>query len=174
MKKTVLASLVAVAMIPAFSYAADGKIDFGGEIGGQTCKINNGNPNMSVTLPKVSASSLATAGQTAGNTVFTVKLTECNPATGGARVFFEAGPTVDLATGRLKLDTSSTAKNVQISVANTNGDEIKIGQPNGATNPFISIASGSADLTYLARYYSQGNAQAGTTKTNVMYTIEYQ
>jgi major type 1 subunit fimbrin (pilin) len=174
MKKTVLATMFAVAMVPAFSYAADGKIDFTGEVTGQTCKINNGAPNMTVALPKVSTTTLKDAGATAGNTVFTIKLTECSPASGSARAYFEPGPTVDLATGRLKLTNTDGAKNVQIGLANTSGEEIKIGQSGSTTNPWVSIGSGAADLPYLARYVSLGSAEAGKVASNVMYTIEFQ
>lgn len=174
MKNVFMGLVIASALVPMMSHAADGRIDFTGEITGQTCKINDGNPNMTVTLPKVSTTALKDDGATAGNTVFSVKLTECQPNSGGARVFFEAGPTVDLATGRLNL-VGSTATKVQVGIANAEGTDIKIGQPNGSANAFTTINNGSAELTYLARYVSNGGGTtAGTVKTNVMYTIEYQ
>ncbi|PRE84487.1 fimbrial protein, partial [Burkholderia gladioli] len=61
-----------------FVFAADGTITFMGNVTAQTCTINgngSGSKNFTVTLPTVSASSLATAGATAGATPFNIALT---------------------------------------------------------------------------------------------------
>jgi len=39
---------------------------------------------------------------------------------------------------------------------------------------YVPIASGSANLTYLAQYVATGAATAGAVTTSVTYTIEFQ
>ncbi len=85
MQKSLIAALLAcAALAPAAAFAADGTITINGAVTAQTCTINGGTPNFTVTLPKVSTSSLATAGTKAGATQFTIALTNCTPASGNA------------------------------------------------------------------------------------------
>jgi len=178
MKKTIISSVLAVAALaPIASFASDGTINFTGAVTSQTCTINGGTPNFTVTLPKVSASSLSTAGAKAGQTAFTIALTGCSPASGNARAFFEAGTNVDLISGRLNIATGGgNATNVQIGLATTTGTDIKIGASSGAQNTtYVPIsAAGTANLSYLAQYVATGAATAGATTSSVTYTIEFQ
>ena len=100
----VLATAIAVAAaMPAVSQAADGTITFTGQITSQTCTIsgNGAGKNLTVTLPTVSTSALATAGTTAGRTPFNIALSNCTPNSGNVSTYFEPGATVDTATGQL-------------------------------------------------------------------------
>jgi len=175
MTKSLIASLLAVAaLVPAACFASDGTITINGAVTAQTCTINGGTPNFTVTLPKVSANSLATAGTKAGATQFTIALTNCTPASGNARAFFEAGPNVDYTTGRLNVAAGGAA-NVQVGLATTAGADIVIGAASDSQNTaYVPITSGSANLTYLAQYVATGAATAGAVTTSVTYTIEFQ
>jgi len=177
MKKTIISSLLAVAALaPVASFAADGTINFTGTVTDQTCTITGDNgTNYTVNLPKVGASSLASAGNKAGATPFSIKLSNCSTSATGARANFEIGANVDTSSGYLKnTSTGSTAAtNVQIGLAAQDGTEIKL----NATQPttFFPITNKAANLTYLAQYVANGGAAgAGAVTTNVQYTIVYQ
>ncbi|MFL9880063.1 fimbrial protein [Herbaspirillum rhizosphaerae] len=178
MKKTIISSLLTVAALaPIASFASDGTINFTGSVTSQTCTINSGSSStFTVSLPKVSASSLATAGAKAGQTAFTIALSNCSPASGNARAFFEAGTNVDPVSGRLNIATGAgNATNVQIGLATTAGADIKIGASSGSQNTnSVAISGGSANLSYLAQYVATGAATAGATTSSVTYTIEFQ
>lgn len=176
MKIKLLTSLAiaAAATASSFAHAADGMITITGSLTAQTCTINGGTKNFTVALPKVSASSLATAGNTAGRTPFTIALTSCSPTTGTVHTYFEAGPTTDTASGRLIVDAGG-ASNVQISLLNgADQSAIKAGSPNATQNSKpVGINSGAATLQYYAEYYATGKATAGAANTRVMYTLAY-
>jgi major type 1 subunit fimbrin (pilin) len=179
MKKSILVSLLAVSSLaPLAAFASDGTITFTGEVTGQTCTINGGQPNFTKVLPKVSSSVLGAAGQTAGGINFPIQLTNCTPASGGARVFFETGPNVDTTSGRLNIATGSgQATNVQVQLLNSTGGAIVAGAASGSQNSgnYAPISSdGKATLYYGAQYYATGAATVGLVSTSVTYSIEYQ
>lgn len=185
-------------------HAVDGTITINGQITDQTCKINGKTPpaNFIVNLPKISQSALKEQGDTAGATLFSIKLTEC-PATlsGEVKAHFEPGITTDYANGTLHAYTpiadtdistadapvsgipsrsaATKASNVQVQLANTDGTAIKIGDASdgakGATLVAGTDGNKSATLNYLARYYKSGTTavSTGTIVTYVMYSIVY-
>ncbi|ASU37512.1 fimbrial protein [Herbaspirillum sp. meg3] len=172
MQKSIIASFLAIAALaPAAAFASDGTITINGTVTAQTCTINGGSPNLAVTLPTVSTSALASAGQTAAPTPFTIALTACNPNSGNVRAFFETGSNV-LATRRLK--NNGTATNLEIGLLNTDNTPIAIGAASGAQGTSsVAISSGSANLTYMAQYVATGTVGAGTVTTSVTYSIEF-
>lgn len=170
--------LAGAATATQFASAADGTITFSGNVTAQTCTINgNGSSsnNFTVTLPTVSTSALASAGQTAGRTPFSIALTACTPASGNVRVYFEPGPTVDTSTGNLIL-ASGGATNVQIGLLNADLTAIKLGAADASQNSkSVAIsATGAATLPFYAQYFSTGTATAGAANSSVMYTLAYQ
>jgi len=177
MKTKLLTTLIIAGSAAAsqFAEAADGQINFTGTVTAQTCTINGGTSgNFTVALPKVAASSLAAAGQTAGRTPFTISLAACTPKTGAVRAFFES-PNTDAATGRLKLDAGGSS-NVQIGLLNgSDQSPIKLGMAEATQNSLpATLADGVATLSYYAMYYATGAATAGAANSRVMYTIAYQ
>ncbi|MFQ1062882.1 fimbrial protein [Bordetella trematum] len=173
--------------VPA-AHAVDGTITINGEITDSTCKINGKTPpaNFIVNLPKISTSALKTKGDTAGATLFSIRLTECPASlTGEVKAYFEPGVTTDYDSGALYAytpvtgtDTSTAdsplgsipsrgsatkAADVEIQLANTDGTAIKIGAAtNSAKGSTLVAGTGtdtkkSATLNYLARYYKSGN-----------------
>lgn len=180
MKNTkLLAALIVAgtAMGAQFAHAADGTITFNGQITAQTCTINgngSGAKDFTVTLPTVSASTLSSAGNTAGRTGFKIALTGCTPNTGNVHTFFEAGPTTDATTGNLIVNAGG-ATNVQIGLLNSDFSAVKAGFADASQNSkVVAIATGSATLPYYAQYVATGAATAGVANSSVMYTIAYQ
>lgn len=177
-KTTVFGALImaaGAALVATNASAADGLINFEGEITGQTCTINGGTgQNFTVTLPKVSGNSLATAGSWAGRTAFNIRLSDCDPAVGPVAVYFEPGAETDAATGRLNVDRGpGLATNVQVALLNSDATDIRVGsaQHNSKSS---NLVAGAATLNYYAQYYSLGSATAGNVRTRVNYTIVYQ
>ncbi|MBO1014694.1 type 1 fimbrial protein [Achromobacter sp. SD115] len=177
MKKNLLTAALAIAGLATFAsaHAADGTIEFTGNITANTCAINGGNggENFTVALPTVSAKTLETAGATAGRTPFKIALTNCTDDQ-PVSVHFEGGPTVSQETGRLTVDAGGANK-VELGLLNNSFGEIKagaaIGQQNSQT---VTLAGGKADLDYFVEYHSLGGATAGAANSRVQYSISYQ
>lgn len=179
MSKTLFAVVAGSAILLAgasAANAADGTIDFTGSISGNTCVINGGASakDFSVALPPVSASSLATAGSSAGRTPFQIKLSACAPATGKVAALFEAGPSVNITSGRLVPDVGGASK-VEIGLLNDSYGHIQVGAAQATQNSqVVDIAGGAATLNYSAQYESLGGATAGAVKSRVQYSLTYQ
>ncbi|MDF3839161.1 fimbrial protein [Cupriavidus basilensis] len=177
--KTKLFSTMIAAGVIAISQnalASDGTITFNGNITAQTCTIASsaGGKDFTVVLPTVSTSILAAAGQTAGDTAFSINLSACSPNSGPVRTHFEAGSTVN-AQGRLLQQAAGTATNVDIQLLNGDSTVIKAGDPDASQNSKpTAIASGSATLPYIGRYYATGTSTAGTVTSFVTYSLAYQ
>jgi len=160
----------------AGAHATDGTITFTGDVTAQTCTItgNGGAANFTVALPTVSASSLASAGATAGRTPFNIMLTNCTPSSGTVHTFFEQGPTIDTTTGDLILNAGGAA-GVEIQLQNQDLSAIALNQSDASQNSLpATINSGSATLNYYAQYIATGAVTAGAADSSVMYTMTYQ
>lgn len=158
--------------------ATGGTITFKGEITSPTCIINGGNggENFEVGMPKVSTAALREAGNTAGDTKFNVTLSGCGYTGGKVRAHFEEGATVDVRTGRLKLqegDDDASAANVQVELGNADGTAISVGEDQ-ATAYFPIDDAGAANLEYVARYYATGKSKAGMVRSQVTYVLQYE
>ncbi|UXN35668.1 type 1 fimbrial protein [Avibacterium paragallinarum] len=179
---TLIASSLAFASNMAFAETnnggAVGTVTINGEVVDATCTVEGtSGADVTVTLPKVSKSLLASQGQTAGDTTFTIKLKDCSPNTGTVRTYFYNNETNVSTNGRLINQDSSGSKagNVTIQLANLDGSAIDITKDvsgQGVTED--SISGGKATLSYLARYYAEGQSTAGKVKGVVKYMIAYQ
>lgn len=159
-------------------YAVDGTINIIGKVTDKTCKVEgNDGKNYNLVLPTVSTQSLTKSGDVAGRTQFTLKLSECSE--GKVATYFEPGPTVDAASGRLINQKAGGAENVQVQLLGNNFKPIPVlavdksnAQPN---SQWIDVvANGSGDLHYYAEYYATGQSKAGDLTTSVQYTLIYQ
>lgn len=183
MKAKLISALIvaASAMGAQMAHAApDGTITFTGNITADSCKINGGSApqNFAVTLPTVTTGDLPADGATAGSTGFRIALTNCPASVTSVHTFFEAGPTVDLGTGRLI--TTGGATNVQLELLNKdNVTVIKAGASDGMSagqqkSVPVTVVSGAANLDYYVRYHATGGAAgAGGANSTVMYDISY-
>lgn len=178
MKKTLLsavmiASFGVAAIAPQSALASDGTITINGQINAATCTVAvTGTSGSTVTLPTVATSVLGAAGNTAGQTAFSIGLTGCSSGVTKAATFFEAGPNVNAA-GRL--NNSGVATNVNVQLVNSDGTTpIVIGTaaPSTGVGSF-AVTSGAATLNYFARYYATGAAGAGTVATSVTFSMVY-
>lgn len=173
--KFIISTLAAVVLLPTVAAAApDGNINFTGSISSQTCDIsvNNGSKDGSVTLPNVVSALLASEGQVAGATAFSIDLKNCATKDGNVRAFFQAGSNVDAVTGNLK--NNGTAKLVQVQLLDATGKALKAGNESqrSSTNAQV-LKDGAATLNYSAQYFATGKAEAGVVATAVEYSVDY-
>lgn len=166
------------ALFATRAHAVSGVINFTGEVKTNTCKINaanDGSANISVTLPPVSAGALSVSGATAGYTRFAVNLTDCHKnSSSSAYVYFEPRANADPVTGHLKLDTTSSAGAVQISILDANDKAIPLSSPAQNATPVPIAADGTATLNFATQYVATARAQGGTASAQVYFTIVYQ
>ncbi len=169
-----VSALCALFTLPQ-AMAADGQIDFKGQITGNTCNINGGSPDFDVVMPPVSAQALAQTGASAGRTPFTIRLTECLPDTGDVMTYFEPGPTVNPLTGRLLVDTGAgQATRLEVGLLNDNHQAMDVSKGIGDQNSqTVALVSGAADLNYFAEYVATGTVMPGQVNTRILYSIAY-
>lgn len=163
-----------------FASAADGTINFNGELLSQTCTIAvDGvvSPTVAtVTLPTISTSLLTTAGQAEGRTGFNIQLTNCVGAATTAAAFFNSGATVDPITGNLN-NMTGTATNVQLQLVDAQGGAaIQAGNTNQRTQTTRNTidGTGAANMPYAVQYLATGATTAGTVISSVTYNVDYQ
>ncbi|WP_114238885.1 fimbrial protein [Dyella sp. C9] len=199
MKKTLISTaLVAVlglaGLAPMAASAADGTITFNGEVTDTTCTITGGGAatgsgNITVTLPTVSASALASNGQTAGDTNFSLILgggTNCaDGKTAALWIETSQTPALDVATGALKNQAASGAGNVEVRMVNpANSQPINLGINAQVTSgetviaannqPAAEISGNTATLNYIAQYLANGgSATPGAVTTYLTYSMQY-
>lgn len=179
MKKVAIAALVATVGLAAGTAHADStSLNFTGQVTGATCNIDGngqGTNNFSVQLPALSASALSAAGSTAGSTGFTIALTNCTPATGNVRTFWQGANT--LPDGNLVNNGTAPKVEVQLVDYNSGMHTINTSQPDGSQNSYaVALSSGgNATLKYAAQYASPaGGAGPGSVSTSVTYSLVYQ
>lgn len=177
-KALTLAALVC-ASGAQFANAADGTINFNGELLSQTCTVSVGgvvSPAIAtVTLPTISNSLLDVAGKAEGRTGFDVTLSGCTGTATTAAAFFNSGSTVDPATGNLN-NTTGTATFVQLQLIDAvTGNVIQAGNTNQKTTTSRNtLAAGGVRMDYAVQYFATGAATPGTVLSSVTYNIDYQ
>lgn len=177
-----LSAVIASACFASSAMAADGTINFEGELVATTCDITvDGQPSPAmVTLPTVSVATLAAAGQTTGTTGFTIGLENCQgvTATNTAAAFFENGSTVDFNSYNLinTAAAATAATNVQLQLLDQQtGTKIKVGNSDQTVNTTrFDISSGSTVLPYSVEYYATGATTPGLVESAVNFSIDYQ
>lgn len=176
MKRALRAALVAVGFMSSSAFASDGQINLNGEVTAVSCTINGGAYNRTVRMPTVNATVLSTLGASAGYAAFNIPLRGCaSSAVNTALVHFEAGPTVDFATGNLT-NQAPGGSNVQVQLLDGNNyNVLRLNAGAGAQGltPVV-ISMGSADVNLVARYIAAtGPATAGPVSTYVTFSIAY-
>jgi major type 1 subunit fimbrin (pilin) len=173
MKKALIALAASATVLTSLNtLAADGTVNFTGEISSQTCTVEGnatGATTKTVTLPRVSASSLATVGQTAGRTAFSLALTGCTGSS--ALVRFEPGASIDAATGNMTNQTA-TGSNVQIRLLNAAFAPINLQTNDGSLS--TAITANAATLKFFAEYVAaNAAATAGQVTSAVQFSMDY-
>ncbi|MBK5414366.1 fimbrial protein [Pseudomonas sp. TH31] len=178
-KAIALAVLVSATGVQ-FANAADGTINFNGELRNQTCTIAVDGvvtPAVAtVTLPTISTGLLTTSGEVEGQTGFNIQLTNCVGTATTAAAFFNSGATVDPASGNL-LNMTGTASHVQLQLVDQQGSAvIQAGNTNQKTKTTRNTidATGAANMPYTVQYFATGTTTLGTVVSSVTYNVDYQ
>jgi len=173
MKKILLVAAAAAGLAsiaPAFAAEGNGTITITGKVTGTTCVIAN-NGAVTVLLPNVSTTSLATSGSTSGRQAFAINLSGCAANT-KATAYFEPGASIDPATGNLRNATGGTyATNVQVQLYNADLSPINLFTNNAKQ---VTLTGTSGAVNFYAGYYATGQATAGDVSSSVIYTMQYQ
>jgi major type 1 subunit fimbrin (pilin) len=174
MKKSILFGLVSAAVIGGFANAAnaaDGTINFTGEIIDQTCTIDTASRNLTVDLGRVSKSSLDGAtGKKSSPTAFQLKLTNCPSTVKAAAIKFDG--TADSNNNTLLKLTQETgvATGVGIEIADMTGTPI----PLYTASADYPLVVGDNTLNFVARYVSTKAAvTTGPAKGVTQFTFNY-
>lgn len=179
MKRPLLPTLVAaVSIFAGHAYAADGTINFQGQLTATTCTVvvNDQASPVTVTLPTVSTSQLTTAGQTTGQTGFNIQLTACSGTSTTASAFFNNDSNVDPTTFNLKNTATGGAQQVQLQLYDAqNGNAIKVGDTSQltATSQIALNATGTTTLPYGVQYYATGATTPGIVTGQTTFNINY-
>ncbi|MCC8395679.1 type 1 fimbrial protein [Paraburkholderia sp. MMS20-SJTR3] len=173
---SLLAGLMASALLGSINAQAQSApsvtLNFTGTYVPTTCPLIS-SPDMTVTLPTVSAQSLSEPGAVAGSTPFSITM-QCPSGVTGARVYFESGPAADSVTGYLNpqnAGNAASATNVQVMLANADGSPIRIGD-RSTMNVIPVTSTDPTQANFIASYYATGRATAGTVSTFVTYVVE--
>lgn len=177
--KSRIFAAVLVAAAAQSAFASDGTITINGVVTATTCVINGtAGGNVTVTLPTIQATALPAVNATAGTTRFTLNLTNCTGPATRVAAYFEAGATVNVGTGNLKVDAGAgTATGVEIALLDSDGaTKIQLGVDAASTNGAkpVTINANSATLNYFAQYVRTGAVGPGTANSRVLYSLNYQ
>ena len=176
MKKSYLLalSLISAAALPLVSHASDGTITFAGQLNSTTCTVSSGTSgSFTVTLPTLATTELAASGAVGGSTAFSIAVSGCTTNT-TATAYFESGPNVDTASGRLS-NASGTATGVDMQLLTSTSSVITMGAANGSQGTTAATLSGNAatQTFYLQYYATSATPAAGTYIATFTYTLVY-
>nr|WP_241391464.1 fimbrial protein [Serratia proteamaculans]ULG18709.1 fimbrial protein [Serratia proteamaculans] len=151
--------------------AADGTINFTGNITDTACTVDTASTNQTVNLGTVATTAFSAAGSTASPTRFTINLNTCPAAVKSANVRFD-GNTNSANSNILALNSDQTATNVGVALYEQNSSTlIPVGNP---TENVTLSSTNSNTLTYIAKYYSTATpVTAGTANSTATFTIAY-
>lgn len=131
-----------------------------------TCTVST--PTLTVALPTISKTAVASAGATAGLTPFTLSFTGCSSSPSGFSVTqtwsFTTGPASNV------IANTGTATNVHAQILDSTLTPIT----NGGTTSFtVPAAGGASTQQFYARYYSAGSGSAGSVSGTATFTLTY-
>ncbi|WP_436876623.1 fimbrial protein [Siccibacter turicensis] len=175
MKKNVLS--VAFATVTALSassvFAADGTVNFSGEIIDQACTVDIGTNNtLTVDLGKVAKSSFAAVGDDASVTKFSMKLKACPESITAAKVKFD-GPN-DLTDSSLLALTTETGVATGVAIALMTADKTDLGLNSVNAYSYALKPTVENTLDFYAAYRSTAAAVvAGKANSTATFSINY-
>ncbi|YCI83123.1 fimbrial protein [Enterobacteriaceae bacterium] len=175
MKKNVFAvAFATVAVLSASSVlAADGTVNFTGEIIDQACTVEIGTSNtLTVDLGKVAKSSFAAVGDDASITKFSMKLKACPESITSAKVKFD-GPN-DATDSSLLALTSETGVAKGVAIALMTADKTDLGLNSVSDYSYALKATEENTLDFYAAYRSTAaTVVAGKANSTATFSINY-
>ncbi|HCT9109858.1 TPA: fimbrial protein [Proteus mirabilis] len=173
MRKSFIAMLIATTSIFVANnaLAADGTIDFTGEIIDNACELAAGSDALKVNLGKVSKTALPSAGVTAAATKFTIKLINCPATVSTASVKFDAKSYSGDDTVIALKQESGVATGVGIQITDDTNTVVPLFT---ASKTYPLKEDGENNLDFRARYIAKTDSvTAGLANANATFTINY-
>ncbi|MBB6663258.1 fimbrial protein [Proteus mirabilis] len=173
MRKSFIAMLIATTSIFVANnaLAADGTIDFTGEIIDNACELAAGSDALKVNLGKVSKTALPSAGVTAAATKFTIKLINCPATVSTASVKFDAESYSGDDTVIALKQESGVATGVGIQITDDANTVVPLFTAS-KTYPLKEGVENNLDIR--ARYIAKTDSvTAGLANANATFTINY-
>ncbi len=171
-KNKILLSALAFAtsLVAQQALAANGVINFTGEIVKSACDVTSGSKNIDVQLGKWPTTALASAGQTTSPQSFKINVTNCDAGNYTVRL---DGTAVDSGANSDLLAVTGGATNVGIQVTGLNNKVVPLNKAltDGYTFTSDSQGNGVADLK--AFYKATGAATEGQANAVANFSIEY-
>lgn len=167
-----LAGLVSVLFMQAAS-AANGTVNFTGEIVKSTCDVVSADKNKTVVLGKYPTSAFPTTGSTSGAKAFSISLEKCEA--GDYSLRFDGNTPAGFPN---LLAISGGATGVGVEIVDNNGAIVPVTQ-DVALPASVKIAAtgttpGAATFNLRARYKSfQDTVTPGAANSSATFTIEY-
>ncbi|WP_411750951.1 fimbrial protein [Serratia sp. (in: enterobacteria)] len=174
MKKNFIAAAIATASIlsAASAFAADGQVNFNGEIIDAACTVVNSVSNpLDVTLGKVAKTAFTGAGSTAAATKFTLQLKDCPETVTSATVKFD-GTSVTGDNSVLALTTETgVATGVGIQLSDASNAVLPLYT---ASTAYPLVSTGVNNLDFVARYIAtSATVTAGPANSVASFTVNY-
>lgn len=166
---TLLASIISAPSV----LAADGIINFKGEVTDDACVVDTNSQNLTVTLGKVSSSAFTGPGATAVPTKFQLILKDCPVATNAVVKFDGTSVAGDNSLLALTPGTD-TAEGVAIQLSDATQQVVNLFE---SSHPYALVAGvGTKNtLDFVARYKAIGNTvSAGIANASAQFTVVYQ
>ncbi|MCR6480125.1 fimbrial protein [Variovorax sp. ZS18.2.2] len=181
------ASLAVAGLLSQGAFAADGTINFTGEITDALCSVSPSSQNLTVPLGKVSrnvfgirpavgttpAVNNATVGTKSTPAKFSIDLLGCGASATGATVTF-TGPTDAVVATALRVGAGEVnggfARGVAIELGDSSGKKIDVGSPSGE----YILTPGDNSLKFQAAYVATlPGVTAGPANGSAQFTIAY-
>ncbi|WMT16056.1 fimbrial protein [Serratia fonticola] len=175
MKKNIInAVLLSLTIATPAAFAADGTINFVGEITDVACTVDTNSQNLTVTLGKVASSTFSGIGSKAASTQFQLVLKDCPAAATTAVVKFD-GTSVAGDNSLLALTPGvDAAEGVAIELSDASQQVVKLFE---SSQPYtLETGVGSVtNLDFVARYKAISDTiTAGVANSSAQFTVIYQ
>ncbi|CAI1072035.1 fimbrial protein [Serratia quinivorans] len=177
MNKKLIAFALIASSISAVQ-AADGTINFTGNVLDTACTVDTASASQTVALGNVNKSAFSAAGSTSGATRFTITLSGCPTSYNNATVKFD-GTANSTNSNLLALNSDATATGLGVALYEADGSTLI--PLTSATKNITLVTNGSdtdatkgATATYVAKYMSTAAAVgAGTANAATNFTVSY-
>lgn len=169
-------NLIAVALLVGSAFtgvanAADGTINFTGNVTADACTITPGSATQTVPLGTVSTTAFPAAGDSAAPTKFDVVLTSCPAAATSATVKFDGPANADDSTLLALTTVTGMATGVGVGLYEEDSSTpIPVG---GESSSKTLSTTAATTFSFVAKYVSTGTVAAGTANAVSDFTVVY-
>ncbi|PKH26665.1 hypothetical protein CIG19_02405 [Enterobacterales bacterium CwR94] len=171
MKKNIAALAIITALFATTAQAADGTINFTGNITDDTCDVSAASSAQNVNLGTIGSDSFAAgAGTTSAATGFSVVLSSCPASHTNVAVKFDGLPDGGNPAVLALTNTGTNAQGVGIQLRDNDGTPLSL----FADSKPVAINAGNATLNFSAAYVATAaTVSAGDANSTANFTVVY-